>query len=115
MKHFMLVLAALALLGFSTSTVSADVEANVQNEGAMLQTAVLHAGNDAQFQPVWGCGWGYGGWGYSGWGWGGWYGAGYWPYSAYYGGGYPYYGGYWSYPYYTYSYYPYWGYGGCCY
>lgn len=113
MKRLMLVLAALALLGFSTSVASADVGANVPNDGAMLSTAVLHADNDAQLQPVWGCGRGCGGgWG---WGWGGWYGTGSWPYSAYYSGGYPYYSGYWSYPYYSYSYYPSWGFGGCCY
>lgn len=124
MKRFMLVLAALALLGFSTSVALADGGAPTQDNGALLQTAVLHADNNAEVQSVcWGCRGGYRGWGsgYRGWGWGsgywgggGWRG-GYWPYHSYYYGGSPYYSGYWSYPYYSYSYYPYSGCGSCCY
>jgi len=113
MKRFMLVLAALAALGLTTSVASAEA---APSEGASLQTAVLHQGNGAQVDEV--------RWGHrAGWGWGGWYGSGYWPYYSYYR---PYYGGYYSpysayygysYPYYSYSYYPYsTSYGwGCCY
>ncbi|MEN6494828.1 MAG: hypothetical protein ABFD16_11095 [Thermoguttaceae bacterium] len=96
MKRLMLALAFLALLGFTTSIASADILSEAQDDGARIQTAVLHPGNNAQLEPVWrgyggyggwghnGWGWGglgYGAWGYGAWGWDGWYGS-RWPYSA---------------------------------
>ena len=114
MKRWMLALAALALLGLTTSVATAATPSNAKSDGATLQSAVLHADNSAQLDTV---GWRHGGWGWGG-RWGGYYG-GYWPSYSYYGGywpsysyygGYPYYGGYWSS-----ASYPSWGCGGCCY